>query len=92
MLDARTDLARFQQKLDAYVRPFHPARKATFFLQEQTRSILRQTLESDLRPFLPSAVYRELEATNFAVILHVLNEILPPLIEEGLEELIHSNG
>ena len=92
MLGARTDLIRLKQKLNAYVRPFRPARKATFFLQEQTRSILRQTLESDLRPFLPSAVYRELEATNFAVIFHVLNEILPPLIEEGLEELIHPNG
>jgi predicted nucleotidyltransferase component of viral defense system len=91
MLGARADLIRLKQKLDAYARPFRPARKATFFLQEETRRALHRTLESDLRPFLPPAVYRELAATKFAMIFHVLNEILPPLVEEGLEELINQN-
>ena len=91
MLGARADLIRLKQKLNAYARPFRPARKATFFLQEETRRTLHRTLESDLRPFLPPAVYRELEATKFAMIFDVLNEILPPLVEEGLEELINQN-
>ena len=92
MLGAKTDLAHLQKKLNAYVRPFRPARKAAFFIQEEARGILHRTLSSDLSPFLPSAVYRELETMNFATIFHVLNEILHPLIAEGLEELINPNG
>jgi len=92
MLGAKTDLSRLERKLNAYIRPFRLSRKARFFLQKENHPLLLQTLRSDLRPFLPSSVYTELEITNFAAIFNVLDRILTPLIEEGLEELIGFHG
>jgi hypothetical protein len=92
MLGAKTDIIHLQEKLNAYVRPFRPARKPAFFLQEKQRGIIHEALRSDLRPFLPSGVYRELEGSNFDMIFHVLHEILQPLIAERLEEWINPNG
>ncbi len=92
MLEGRTNLSRLHNKLDAYTRSFHPARRATFFLKKENRGNLKMVLETDLRPFLPSPIYKELEASGFATIFHVLREVLDPLVKEGLEELISSYG
>jgi hypothetical protein len=74
------------------VRPFRPARKASFFLKKENDEILRQTLQTDLRPFLPSLVYEEMERSGFTKILSALEKILQPLVKEGLDEMIASHG
>ena len=92
MLNTQVNLSDLGQKLKSYVRPFRPARKAAFFLKKENGRLLRQALETDLRPFLPSAVYVERERSGFAKILGVIEEILQPLVKEGLDELIASHG
>ncbi len=90
MLRARTTLEHLDRKLKSYVRPFRMTQKATFFLKQKSRKQLVEALESDLRRFLPSSVYKVLEASNFAPIFKSLEEILHPLIKEGLEDLLSS--
>jgi predicted nucleotidyltransferase component of viral defense system len=90
MLRARTNLSRLQSKFESYTRPFSPARKGIFFLKRESRNTLKQVLVADLHPFLPSPTYRELESSGFSNILQVLKEILDPLLQEGLEELVNS--
>lgn len=92
MLNAQINLSDLGQKLKSYMRPFRPARKAAFFLKKENDELLRQTLETDLRPFLPSSIYEEMERSGFAKILRVIEEILQPLVKEGLDELIASHG
>jgi predicted nucleotidyltransferase component of viral defense system len=88
MLGARTNLVHLSQKLDSYFRPFRPARGPNFFLKKKNLGDLRGTLETDLRLFLPSPTYHELEISHFATIFDALREILNPLLKEGLEEAI----
>jgi len=90
MLGARTNLNRMDRKLKSYIRPFRPARRATFFLKKETRRQLRETLETDLRRFLPSSVYKVLESTDFGKIFQSLDETLNPLIKDGLEDLLNA--
>lgn len=92
MLGGRTNLSRLRNKLESYTRSFRPARKGTFFLQKANRENLKLVLETDLHPFLPSSTYKELEVSGFAAIFQVLQEVLNPLMKEGLEELISSYG
>jgi predicted nucleotidyltransferase component of viral defense system len=90
MLGARTNLNRLDRKLQSYIRPFRPARRATFFLKKETRKQLRETFETDLRRFLPSPVYKVLESSEFATIFQSLEEVLNPLIKDGLEGLLNA--
>lgn len=90
MLGARASVGQLQKKLKSYTRPFHPARKGTFFLKRENRKTLEQILESDLRPFLPSTTYKELKSSAFATIFKALMEIFDPLLKEGFEEVIDS--
>jgi hypothetical protein len=90
MFGVRTHLEQLDRKLKAYVRPFHVARRATFFLKKESKKQLLETLETDLRRFLPFSVYKVLETSNFASIFQSIEEILYPLIREGLEDLFNS--
>ena len=90
MLGARTHLEQLDRKLKAYIRPFRVTQKATFFLKKRSKKQLLDTLETDLRRFLPLSVYKVLETSNFAPIFQSLEEILHPLIREGLEDLLNS--
>ncbi len=90
MLGARTRLEQLDRKLKSYVRPFRVTQKANFFLKKGSKKQLRDTLETDLRRFLPLSVYRVLETSNFAPIFQSIEEILHPLIREGLEDLLNS--
>lgn len=92
MLETRITLSQLQNKFESYFRPFHPARKAIFFLTKENHRILQKVLQTDLRPFLPSPIYKELEASGFEAILQALEDILNPLSEEGLEEVIALYG
>ena len=90
MLGARTHLEQLDRKLKSYVRPFRVARRTTFFFKKEFKKKLLDTLETDLRRFLPSSVYKVLETSNFAPIFQSIEEILHPLIREGLEDLLNS--
>jgi len=90
MLGARTHLEQLDRKLKSYVRPFRVTQKATFFLKKESKKQLLDTLETDLRRFLPLSVYKVLETSNFAPIFQSIEEILHPLIREGLEDLLNS--
>jgi predicted nucleotidyltransferase component of viral defense system len=90
MLGARTHLEQLDRKLKSYVRPFRVTQKATFFLKKESKKQLLDTLETDLRRFLPLSVYKVLETSNFAPIFQSVEEILHPLIREGLEDLLNS--
>jgi len=90
MLGARTNLNQLDRKLKSYIRPFRTVRRATFFLKKEARRQLRETLETDLRRFLPSSVYKVLESSDFAKIFQSLEEILNPFIKDGLEDLLGS--
>ena len=90
MLGARTHLEQLDRKLKSYVRPFRMTQKATFFLKKESKKQLLDTLETDLRRFLPLSVYKVLETSNFAPIFQSIEEILHPLIREGLEDLLNS--
>ncbi len=90
MLGARTHLEQLDRKLKSYVRPFRVTQKATFFLKKESKKQLLDTLETDLRRFLPLSVYKVLETSNFAPIFQSIEEILHPLIREGLENLLNS--
>jgi predicted nucleotidyltransferase component of viral defense system len=92
LLEARADLVRLHRKLNAYVRPFRPSRNPGFFLAKKTRAILLPFLEGDLRPFLPTPVYRELAASDFKKVFQSLDDVMNLLIREGMEELILSYG
>jgi predicted nucleotidyltransferase component of viral defense system len=90
MLGARTHLEQLDRKLKAYVRPFRVTQKATFFLKQNSKKQLLNALQTDLRRFLPLSVYKVLEASDFAPIFQSIEEILHPLIKEGLEDLLSS--
>jgi len=90
MLGARTHLEQLDRKLKSYIRPFRVTQKATFFLKKGSKKQLLDTLETDLRRFLPLSVYKVLETSNFAPIFQSIEEILHPLIREGLEDLLNS--
>jgi predicted nucleotidyltransferase component of viral defense system len=90
MLGVRTNLNLLDRKLKSYIRLFHAARKATFFLKKEARRQLREALDTDLRRFLPSPVYRALESSEFSMIFQSLEEILNPLIKKGLGDLLNS--
>jgi predicted nucleotidyltransferase component of viral defense system len=90
MLGARTNLNRLDRKLQSYIRPFRPARRATFFLKKEARKQLRETFETDLRRFLPFPVYKVLESSDFATIFQSLEEVLNHLIKDGLEDLLNA--
>jgi len=90
MLGARTHLEQLDRKLKSYVHPFRLTQKATFFLKKESKKQLLDTLETDLRRFLPLSVYKVLETSNFAPIFQSIEEILHPLIREGLEDLLNS--
>jgi len=90
MLGARTHLEQLDRKLKSYVRPFRVTREAPFFLKKKSKKQLLDTLETDLRRFLPLSVYKVLEASNFAPIFQSIEDILHPLIKEGLEDLLSS--
>jgi predicted nucleotidyltransferase component of viral defense system len=90
MLGARTHLEQLDRKLKSYVRPFRVTQKATFFLKQNSKKQLLNALQTDLRRFLPLSVYKVLEASDFAPIFQSIEEILHPLIKEGLEDLLSS--
>ena len=90
MLGARTHLEQLDRKLKSYVRPFRVTQKATFFLKKNSKKQLLNALQTDLRRFLPLSVYKFLEASNFAPIFQSIEDILHPLIKEGLEDLLSS--
>jgi len=90
MLGARTHLEQLDRKLKSYVRPFRVTQKATFFLKQNSKKQLLNALQTDLRRFLPLSVYKFLEASNFAPIFQSIEDILHPLIKEGLEDLLSS--
>jgi len=90
MLGARTHLEQLDRKLKSYVRPFRVTQKAAFFLKKNSKKQLLDTLETDLRRFLPLSVYKVLETSNFAPIFQSIEDILHPLIREGLEDLLSS--
>jgi predicted nucleotidyltransferase component of viral defense system len=90
LLGARTNLNRLDRKLQSYIRPFRPARRTTFFLKKDARKELRETFETDLRRFLPFPVYKVLESSDFATIFQSLEEVLNPLIKDGLEDLLNA--
>jgi predicted nucleotidyltransferase component of viral defense system len=90
MLGSRTHLEQLDRKLGSYVRPFRATQKATFFLEKKSKRQLLEVLQTDLRRFLPLSVYKVLEASNFAPIFQSIEEILYPLIKEGLEDLLSS--
>jgi predicted nucleotidyltransferase component of viral defense system len=92
LFNTQINLSDLDQKLKSYVRPFRPARKASFFLKKENDELVRQTLQTDLRPFLPSLVYEEMERSGFTKILSALEKILQPLVKEGLDEMIASHG
>jgi predicted nucleotidyltransferase component of viral defense system len=90
MLGVQTHLEELDRKLKSYVRPFRVARRATFFQQKESKKELLEALKTDLRRFLPSSVYKVLETSTFAPIFQSMEEILSPLIKEGLEDLLNS--
>ena len=90
MLGVQTHLQPLEQKLKSYVRPFRPARRATFFMKKESKKELLEALKIDLGRFLPSSVYQVLETSTFAQIFRSVEEILSPLIKEGLEDLLNS--
>ncbi len=90
MLGTKTHLEQLDRKFKSYVRPFRVARRATFFLKKESKKELLQALNTDLGRFLPSSVYKVLETSSFAPIFQSIEEILSPLIEEGLEDLLIS--
>lgn len=90
MLRARATLEQLDRKLKSYVRPFRVTRKATFFLKKESKKQLLYTLQTDLRRFLPLSVYKVLETSNFAPIFQSIEDILYPLIKDGLEDLLSS--
>jgi predicted nucleotidyltransferase component of viral defense system len=90
MLGARTHLEQLDWKLKSYVRPFRVTHRATFFLKKKSKEQLLDTLKTDLRRFLPLSVYKVLETSRFAPIFQSIEEILHPLIREGLEDLLNS--
>jgi predicted nucleotidyltransferase component of viral defense system len=90
MLGARAHLEELDRKLKSYVRPFRAARKTDFFMKKASRKELLEAFKTDLRRFLPSSVYQVLETSTFAPIFQSLEEILSPLIKEGLEDLLNS--
>jgi len=92
MLGVRTRLEQLDRKLKSYLRPFRSARRATFFLKKESRKELLEALKTDLRRFLPSSVYKVLETSTFAAIFQSIEEILSPLIKEGLEDLLNSHA
>jgi hypothetical protein len=89
MLGVKTNLDQLDRKLKSYIRPFHAARRAAFFLKKEGRGQLREALETDLQRFLPSPVYRVLESSEFSMIFQSLEEILNPLIKDGVEDLLN---
>ncbi len=90
MLGVKTHLEQLDRKLKSYVRPFRMARRATFFLKKEAKKEILQALKTDLRRFLPASVYKVLETSTFASIFKSLEEILSPLVKEGLEDLLNS--
>jgi len=92
MLKAKINISHLDQKFKSYIRPFRPARGTGFFVKKENLDLLRHTLETDLKPFLPASTYKELENSRFAGIIQTLQEILSSLLKEGLEEVIASNG
>jgi predicted nucleotidyltransferase component of viral defense system len=90
MLGAQIHLEQLDRRLDSYVRPFRPARRAGFFLKKESKKELSEALTTDLRRFLPSSVYKTLETSAFAPIFQSMEKILSPLIKDGLEGLLNS--
>jgi predicted nucleotidyltransferase component of viral defense system len=90
MLGVQTHLEQLDRKLKSYVRPFRAARRATFFLEKESKKELLEALKTDLGRFLPSSVYKVLETSAFAPIFQSIEEVLSPLIKEGLEDLLNS--
>jgi predicted nucleotidyltransferase component of viral defense system len=90
MLGVQIRLEQLDEKLQSYVRPFRLARRAAFFLKKESKKELLEALRTDLRRFLPSSVYEVLETSTFAPIFQSIEEILSPLIKEGLEDLLNS--
>ncbi|MEW6374234.1 MAG: nucleotidyl transferase AbiEii/AbiGii toxin family protein [Thermodesulfobacteriota bacterium] len=90
MLGVKTHLEQLDRKFKSYVRPLRVARRATFFLKKESKKELLQALKTDLGRFLPSSVYKVLETSYFASIFQSIEEILSPLIKEGLEDLLNS--
>jgi predicted nucleotidyltransferase component of viral defense system len=90
MLGTRTHLEPLDRKLKSYVRPFRVTRKPSFFLKKKSKRQLQDALQTDLRRFLPLPVYKVLEASDFAPIFQSVEEIMHPLVKEGLEDLLSS--
>jgi predicted nucleotidyltransferase component of viral defense system len=90
MLHARIHLEQFARKLKSYVRPFRATQKASFFLEKKSKKQLLEVLQTDLRRFLPGSAYKVLETSDFAPIFQSIEEILHPLMKEGLEDLLRS--
>ena len=89
ILGVRSHLEQLDRKLKSHVRPFHVARRTTIFLKKEFKKKLLDTLKTDLRRFLPVSVYRVLENSNFVPIFQSIEEILNPLLREGLEDLLN---
>ena len=90
MLGVQTHLEQLDRKLTTYVRPFRAVRSAAFFLKKESKKELLEALRTDLRRFLPSSVYKALETSTFAAIFQSMEEVLSPLMNEGLEDLLNS--
>jgi predicted nucleotidyltransferase component of viral defense system len=84
MLGVQIRLEQLGRKLESYVRPFRLARRATFFLKKESKKELLEALRTDLRRFLPSSVYKVLETSTFAPIFQSMEEVLSPLVKDGL--------
>jgi predicted nucleotidyltransferase component of viral defense system len=92
MIGAKTNLDQLDRKLKSYIRPFRLTRRAAFFLKKEGRRQLREALETDLRRFLPSSAYRVMESSEFSMVFQSLDEILTPLIKDGLEDLLNAHA
>ena len=86
------DIERVKNKLTMYKTSFVYNRQPNFFLTKSGIQSVRKAIVSDLSRFIPQTIYEHYKKTGFEEMLHILDEVIRKLMQQGIETILESHA
>lgn len=86
------DMERVKNKLTMYKTSFVYNRQPDFFLTKSGIQSVRKAIVSDLSRFIPQNIYEHYKKTGFEEMLHILDEVIRKLMQQGIETVLESHA
>ena len=67
-------------------------RQPNFFLTKSGIQSVRKAIVSDLSRFIPQTIYEHYKKTGFEEMLHILDEVIRKLMQQGIETILESHA